>query len=352
MTFGGRPPVAEWFKTLRFAGALVLVGICVVAIVTLALDVKTRLKALEAANSDNTQWVMMQTEVEVLRLQAAALTVLAEDRPADPAAQLDEVRRWFNVFYSRVSMLEQSPVYAPLLGKEGYAADYSMLRQFLDMEVAVIDGSDVKLREEIPALAQRLPDVRAAARSLTLRALTDFASLSDVQRMSMSDTLLRLAILTVGLILMLTALALVMARLYRVSETRAEEVRQTSARLATIIANSADGIVVTDPSGKILEFNPAAQIIFGHRREAVLGKTGTDLLFADGAEGGQGRALRDAMAGMTDGREPLRMEIDARRSDGTDFPAEISIALSRPAGAALSWLSCATSRNGARRSAT
>lgn len=335
MTFGGRPPVAEWFKTLRFAGALVTVGICVVAIVTLALDVKTRLKALEAANSDNTQWVMMQTEVEVLRLQAAALTVLAQDRPADLPAQLDEVRRWFNVFYSRVSMLEQSPVYAPLLDKEGYATDYGVLRKFLDMEVALIDGSDVKLREEIPALAQRLPDVRAAARSLTLRALADFASLSDVQRMSMSDTLLRLAILTVALILMLTALALVMARLYRVSETRAEEVRHTSARLATIIANSADGIVVTDQAGRILEFNPAAQTIFGHRREAVLGKTGTDLLFADGAEGGQGRALRDAMAGMTDGREPLRMEIDARRSDGTDFPAEISIALSRPAGGSL-----------------
>lgn len=335
MTFGGRPPVAEWFKTLRFAGALVIVGICVVAIVTLALDVKTRLKALEAANSDNTQWVMMQTEVEVLRLQAAALSVLAKDQPGDLPAQLDEVRRWFNVFYSRVSMLEQSPVYAPLLDKEGYATDYGVLRNFLDMEVALIDGSDVNLREEIPALAQRLPDVRAAARSLTLRALADFASLSDVQRMSMSDTLLRLAILTVALILMLTALALVMARLYRVSETRAEEVRHTSARLATIIANSADGIVVTDQGGRILEFNPAAQMIFGHRREAVLGKTGTDLLFADGAEGAQGRALRDAMAGMTDGREPLRIEIDARRGDGTDFPAEVSIALSRPAGGSL-----------------
>lgn len=335
MTFGGRPPVAEWFKTLRFAGALVIVGICVVAIVTLALDVKTRLIALEAANSDNTQWVMMQTEVEVLRLQSAALSVLAEDQPEDLPAQLDEVRRWFNVFYSRVAMLEQSPVYAPLLGIDGYAADYGALRTFLDLEVPLIDGSDVKLREEMPDLARRLPEVRAAARSLTLRALADFASLSDVQRLSMSDTLLRLAILTVALILMLTALALVMARLYRVSETRAEEVRQTSARLSTIIANSADGIVVTDQAGKILEFNPAAQVIFGHRREAVLGKRGTDLLFADGAEGGQGRALRAAMADMADGREPLRMEIDARRGDGTDFPAEISIALSRPAGGSL-----------------
>ena len=335
MGFGQGSRAADMLQTLRVAGALAVVAACVVAMVTLTLDVKKRLAALEAANSDNTQWVMMQAEVEVLRLQSATLTVLADPHPEDLPALLDEVRRWFNVFYSRVSMLEQSPVYAPLLSKDGYTEDYRVLRNFLDREVMVIDGSDPRLRSALPEFARLLPDVRAAARNLTLHALADFASLSDEQRLSMSDTLVRLAILTGALIVTLTGLALVMARLYRISETRAEEVRQTSARLATIIANSADGIVVTDQTGRILEFNPAAQAIFSRNRGDVLGKIGPDLLLAEGADGEQGNALRDAMAEMAKRREPLRMEVDARRANGTTFPAEISIAPSRPAGGSL-----------------
>lgn len=335
MRFGGRSRVTEWLKSLRVAGAVAVVGVCVVAIMLLALDVKNRLRALEAANSDNTQWVMMQAEVEVLRLQSSVLEVLTRDHPGDVAPALDEVRRWFNVIYSRVSMLEQSPVYAPLLKLDGYSDDHAILRRFLDTEVAAIDASDTVLLDELPRMAGLMPEVRAAARRLTLNALADFAAQSDMQRLSMSDTLVRLAVLTGALILMLSGLVVMMARLYRVSEVRAGEVRQTSARLATIIANSADGIVVTDRAGLILEFNPTAQAIFGRSREDVLGQSGPALLFAQGADGPHGRAFRAGTADMAAGHGPLRMEIDARRGDGSEFPAEVSIAVSQPEGGNL-----------------
>lgn len=330
MTQDGRSRAAEWYRSLRVAGALVVVAVCVVAIVSLALEVKDRLAALEQANSDNTQWVLMQSEVEVLRLQAAILSALESPPPDDMPAALDEIRRWFNVLYSRVSMLEQSSVYAPLLKKDDYQDDYRTLRAFLDENVGLIDSADTKLQASLHAFSLAMPPVRNAARQLTLKALTDFAAVSDAQRESMSDTLVRLAIMTVALILLLAGLVLVLARLYRVSETRANALRTTSARLSTIIANSADGIVVTDKQGVILEFNPAAQSIFLRRRDEALGKGGAELLFADGAMGEQGRTLAAAMATMGDAREPLRMEIDALRGDGTEFPAEISIALSRP----------------------
>src|SRR5574343_1667779 len=108
MTQDGRSRAAEWYRSLRVAGALVVVAVCVVAIVSLALEVKDRLAALEQANSDNTQWVLMQSEDEVLRLQAAILSALESPPPDDMPAALDEIQRWFNVLYSRVSMLEQS----------------------------------------------------------------------------------------------------------------------------------------------------------------------------------------------------------------------------------------------------
>lgn len=325
----------EWFRTLRVSGAVALVAVVVAAIVMLAFDVRDRLNALEQANSDNTQWVMMQSEVEVLRLQTSILTVLETPPPDDIPAALDEVRRWFNVLFSRVSMLEQSSVYAPLLKKDDYQDDHRTLRDFLDRNVGLIDSSDDKLRAGLHGLAEQMPMVRNAARQLTLKALTDFAALSDGQRTSMSDTLLRLAVLTGALVLVLAGLVLVLMRLYRVSQARAEELRSTGARLSTIISNSADGIVVTDRGGAILEFNPAAQNIFLQRRDEVLGKIGLELLLADGAAGAQSRALAVAMAKMAEAPEPMRMEIDARRGDGSVFPAEISIALSRPKGSSL-----------------
>ena len=140
----GRSISDRWRKGLavlrsaRLAGAAAAIVFCIVAILFLAQDVRTRLNALERANSDNSQWVMMQTEVEVLRLQGAVLT--ARDDPS--SAALDEVRRWFNVFYSRVAMLEQSTVYAPLLSQPDYISDHNRLRQFLDGGVGLIDGPD------------------------------------------------------------------------------------------------------------------------------------------------------------------------------------------------------------------
>ncbi|MEY4696426.1 MAG: hypothetical protein RIT14_854 [Pseudomonadota bacterium] len=325
----------SWFRTIRWGGTLLMVAFCLISILLLAQDVRKRLEALERANSDNAQWVMMQTEVEVLRLQTAVLQALEEKTPTGQSRALEEVRRWFNVLFSRVSMLEESEVYAPLLAKDEYAGDHGALRSYLDRTVPLIDGSDAGLTGALERMAQELPGLRMAARSITLKALSDFAAQSDLQRESISQTLVRLAILTGALIFMLTALALVMSRLYRTSEAQAEEVRQTGGRLSTIVANSADGIVVTDPNGLIQEFNPAAQAIFGLERAQVLGANALDLLFAEDAEGGQRAALITALEEMAPGKGPLRVEVDALRGDGSTFPAEVSIALSRPAGGSL-----------------
>ncbi len=106
----------RWAQSLRLGGTALAILFCLGAILFLGLDVRSRLQALERANSDNTQWVMMQTEVEVLRLHAAVLNAMdVSDPTLDPALQpdaLNEVRRWFNVLYSRVTMLQESAIYA------------------------------------------------------------------------------------------------------------------------------------------------------------------------------------------------------------------------------------------------
>ncbi|MEY4982520.1 MAG: hypothetical protein RIR62_786, partial [Pseudomonadota bacterium] len=323
-------------RRLRLAGGAALMGLCLIAILFLALDVRDRLAALERANSDNSQWVMLQSEVEVLRLQVAVEHGLAVLPEAERIAALDEVRRWFNILYSRVSMLEESAIYRPLLDTQDYAPDHRILRGFLDRTVTLIDGPDAALLAALPAIARDLPAIRQSARSMTLNSLSDFAAASDGQRVSIAQTLIRLAVLTGTLVLVLGALALGMARLYRISEGRAESLRQTGGRLSTIVANSADGIVVTDRDGRIEEFNPAAQAIFGLGREAATGRNAMGLLFAQSADGRHQAALLDALAHAKDaGGAPIRIEVDGRRQDGSVFPAEVSLATTQHGDQAL-----------------
>lgn len=80
---------------------LLLLGI--IGIVFLATTVMRELKALEVLSADITQWSMVQTEVETLRLQVAVEAAIAAGDTADLAV----VRRWFDVLYSRVSTLKQ-----------------------------------------------------------------------------------------------------------------------------------------------------------------------------------------------------------------------------------------------------
>ena len=307
--------------------------VCVVSIVMLVSDVRNRLGALEAANSDNLQWNVMQTEVEALRLQQAveaAILSRGTQDAADPAT-LDEVRRWFNVYFSRIAMLQSSDIHGDQLKKPEYQEDVKTIRRILDTSVPLIDGGDATLASDLPRLKADAETLRQASRSITLKSLAEFSARSDGERAEISATLLRLAAVTTLLMLLLVTFSVGTARLYRTAALRAEALRETGGRLSTIVANSADAIVVTDRTGIIQEFNPAAQSIFGLSRETALGLHALEHLFAAPRGNGQRRMLIAALEETAlAGRGSLRIEVDGRRADGSAFPAEVSIAVTQP----------------------
>ncbi|NBE07833.1 hybrid sensor histidine kinase/response regulator [Paragemmobacter ruber] len=325
-------PQHVWAGRLRLGVALALALACLVIIGLLAHEVRAKLAALQRASSDNAQWVMMQTEVEVLRLQAAVH--LARENPTSPA--LDEVRRWFNIVYSRISMLEQSAIYAPLMTQPAYQADHARLRGFVDSRVATIDGPDTRLATELAAMERDLPEIRGIARQMTLNALADFSAQSDQNRASISVILLRLAFVSFVLLLIVAGVAAVLALQIRRSEAQKRALADTGAWLSTIVDTSADGIVATDLDGVIRAFNPAAEAIFGLSASAVQGKNALDALLVEDASGGPQRdALRAALRNPDPAAAPLRIEVDARHGTRGSFPAEVSIARSRIAEAGL-----------------
>ena len=321
-----------WARRLRLGVTTLLAVSCLIAIVLLAQAVQSKLAVLQRATSDNTQWVMMQTEVEVLRLKSAVAA--ARENPS--SAQLDEVRRWFNVIYSRVAMLERSPVYAPLLTQRDYSADHAQLRRYLDDTVPLIDAPDTQLAAALGTIGAPLPDLSATARAMTLYALSEFTAQSDMNREAISATLVRLALVTGVLLLIVAGVAGVLALQFRRLQAQKRALSDTGARLSTIVATSADGIVVTDRGGVIRAFNPAAEAIFGLPAATAQGQNALALLFSEGPDGPQQRALITALRDPgAKPSHPIRIEVDARRADGSSFPAEVSIARAHIAEAGL-----------------
>jgi two-component system cell cycle sensor histidine kinase/response regulator CckA len=104
-----------------------------------------------------------------------------------------------------------------------------------------------------------------------------------------------------------------------------DAVRESEARNTAILGAALDGIVTIDREGRVLEFNPAAEAIFGYRSGDVVGREMAEFVIP--------ARLRDAhRRGMAHywatGDGPIlrqRIELTALRADGTEFPVELAI---------------------------
>ena len=117
------------------------------------------------------------------------------------------------------------------------------------------------------------------------------------------------------------------------AEDRAEALARSQRRLerseatkAAILEAALDAIITMDSDGRIVDFNRAAERTFGHRRDEAVGQVLADLLVPP-----QHRAAH--RAGLDryrrTGQGPIlgqRIEITALRSDGTEFPVELTVA--------------------------
>lgn len=109
-------------------------------------------------------------------------------------------------------------------------------------------------------------------------------------------------------------------------EREAEKrLRESEARKAAILNSSLDAILGMDAGGMIVEFNPAAEAIFGHRANDVIGRPLADVIIPERLRAAHNRGLAHYLA---TGKGPIlnrRVELSAVRADGTEFPVELAI---------------------------
>lgn len=107
---------------------------------------------------------------------------------------------------------------------------------------------------------------------------------------------------------------------------RAEEAdRHSKARNAAMLESALDAILMIDHERTILEFNPAAESVFGYSRAEVLGRPLAEVIIPVHLREAHFRGLACYVA---TGSGPLlgrRVEMPALRADGSEFLAELVI---------------------------
>jgi PAS domain S-box-containing protein/diguanylate cyclase (GGDEF)-like protein len=101
--------------------------------------------------------------------------------------------------------------------------------------------------------------------------------------------------------------------------------RESESLKGAILASSLDALVTIDHHGNIVEFNPAAEATFGFTRGQALGKPLAELVIPPRHRDAHSRGFARYLA---TGEGPVlgkRIEIEAMRADGTEFPVELTI---------------------------
>ena len=108
--------------------------------------------------------------------------------------------------------------------------------------------------------------------------------------------------------------------------TRAEAaMRESGARKAAILEAALDAIITMDTEGRVVEWNPAAERIFGYSSDEAAGREMAELIIPPSMR----QAHRHGLARyLATGEGPIigkRLELTAVRSDGAEFPVELTV---------------------------
>lgn len=107
--------------------------------------------------------------------------------------------------------------------------------------------------------------------------------------------------------------------------TLMQELRESDARKTAILESSLDAIVSMDHQGKVVDWNAAAERLFGYPRTEAIGQNMAELIIPERLREAHYKGLAHYLA---TGKGPVinkLVEVPARRADGTEFLSELTI---------------------------
>lgn len=113
-------------------------------------------------------------------------------------------------------------------------------------------------------------------------------------------------------------------------ERKARKLAERSASLgaklrASVIETALDCVIAIDHEGRVLEFNPASESLFGWDRSEALGQLLGDLIVPERMREAHRAGMEKFLATGVGPVIGKRIEVPALRRDGTEFPIELAI---------------------------
>ncbi|MGH7931478.1 MAG: PAS domain S-box protein, partial [Candidatus Binatia bacterium] len=131
---------------------------------------------------------------------------------------------------------------------------------------------------------------------------------------------------------LLFAVTRIQAVAYDAAERHAADMRESrqaalesEAHKRAVLEFALDCVITIDHEGKVVEFNPAAEKTFGYQKGEVTGKMLADLIIPPGLRDKHREGLKRHLATGESSIIGRRIEVNAMRADGTEFPVELAV---------------------------
>ena len=298
---------------------LAVVSIGVVAFLWLRLEGELATYRQEAV--DNIHWNISQLELDIVRFGAEAEIV--QLKPGEP---LGELRKRFDLFYSRVQSVLQGNMYAKLNLGDVVAPMNKRLAGYLGQTTPLIDSPDADLRAILPQLQAEAAKLREDLRAMSVKIVERYAVMADARRTAFAGLVQRAAWAGAIVIAALATLSALVLWLNRQAMRMADQTMRLSSRLAATVETSLDAIIVTDAIGRVLDFNNSAAAKFGYTPQEAIGADLATLIIPQSSRA----AYFDLMArvkqqGNAPAKDPGRMQMTGMRKGAEEFPLELAI---------------------------
>ena len=305
----------RWQMNAR-TGLGVAAAIVLTAVLSLGWMLGRQIRELEGAGIDNTQWTLAQLELETAIFARDVIGVAQEAQE-----NADRLRLRFEILISRLGLVRSGKIGRSLVEYPGVPA----LLEQIDDYVARVDALFAQELSEadLVRIYRETLAVQPMMRELSLDGLDILAEIAEVYRHRVRQQA-ELTALSGGLLLILLGalLRLIDVQRRRVLE-RDRVLSRTAERLNSVIGSSLDAIVLADHDGIITDFNPAAEEIFGWRKEEIQGSSVIDTIVPIARRENFAQRIKDFLrTGQGELIGAGRVELAARRRDGEVFPIE------------------------------
>lgn len=111
--------------------------------------------------------------------------------------------------------------------------------------------------------------------------------------------------------------------------------RENEKKLRSVIDGALDAILTIDDDGRLVEFNPAAERMFGYQKEQVLGRTLSEIIVPPRLRKAHEEGYKRFVLTNQKHLFNQRVELTAMRSDGSEFPVELTLTALKEDGLSL-----------------